>query len=57
MERPSRGRLGERGLARAVREAPESTEAVREVIRDTFAADAKSGRVAYPGATWIVTAR
>jgi SAM-dependent methyltransferase len=44
-------------LARAVREVPEQTEAVRAVIQKTFADDAKGGPVAYRAATWIVTAR
>lgn len=45
-------------LSRALREVPDETEAVRSVLHRTFTADAgPDGVVAYPAATWIVTAR
>ncbi len=44
-------------LSRAVREAPETHDAVREALLAGLAADAEGRSVTYPAATWIVTAR
>jgi SAM-dependent methyltransferase len=44
-------------LSRALREVPEQAEAVRAALHRAFTADSKGGAVAYPAATWIVTAR
>lgn len=44
-------------LSRAVREAPEQREAVRNELLAAFSRIAPDGPVAFPSATWIVTAR
>ena len=44
-------------LSRALREAPEQAGAVRDTIHRAFTAESNGGSVAYPAATWIVTAR